>query len=416
MREAGILERLLRDSRESVRDPLWGSIFLTPGLSAVMAAPAFVKLSGIRQLGPAVLVYPGATHTRYGHSLGVYHGARRLVKALAARGRLDFVSEEGILSFLAAALCHDLGHFPYAHSLKDLVPEDHEGLGARLMKEEPLRSLLGAAGADPDLAAAIIDPDLPDGGRREVALFRSMLSGVLDPDKLDYLNRDAYFCGVPYGLQDVDYVLQRVDLGPGDRIGVDEKGLMSVESILFAKYLMYRSVYWHEGVRSATSMVKKSVYVAISEGAMAPEELYGLDDAGFVALMRGLSFSARGLAEAVFGRQPFPCVLDLPYDAADPRHDGLLDLARRADFERELAAMVGLSAFDLVVDIPESVSFDTDLAVIDAASASARPFSESSTVFSPAVVEGFARSLRRLRVFASRPSPALVAAARAALG
>jgi HD superfamily phosphohydrolase len=353
--------------------------------------------------------------------------ALRLARSLAARGRLDFAGREGLSSFLAAALCHDLGHFPYAHSLKELPLEGHETLTARLLAVEPLRSLVGAAGADPDAAAAIVDRTLPDGGDREIRFFRGLLSGVLDPDKLDYLNRDAFYCGVPYGIQDVDFLLQRLDLGPGDRLGIEERGLMGVESLLFSKYLMYRSVYWHKGVRAATSMAKKAVLLALDSGALQPEELYGLDDDGFHALMRSLgggtgprAWSAPGpaaLAEAVFEGRTFETVLDLPYEAANPRHAVLADLGSRLRAEEELAARASvrggaMGPLDLVIDLPEPISFETDLPVLGPGGIGATPFTESPTVFSPPVVAGFAAALRRVRVFAARPGEAVERAAR----
>ncbi len=404
-----------------MRDPVWGSIFLTPALERLAASEPFAKLAGIKQLGPAHLVYPGATHTRYAHSLGVLHTARRLAAALDARGSLGFVSRGGLASFLVAALCHDLGHFPFAHSLKELPLAGHEALAARLLLAEPLRSLAGAAGADPEAAAAIVDEGLPDGGSREIAFFRGLLSGVLDPDKLDYLNRDAYFCGVPYGLQDSDFALQRVVLGPGDRVGVEAKGLMSVEGILFAKYLMYRGVYWHRGVRAPTAMVKKAVLLGLRAGVLRPEELYGLDDAGFFALLLSRDFPPLALAEEVARGRPYSLALDIAYDSGDPRHRDLLDLEARLRLEEELArrasagAGPGLGPLDVVVDLPEPVSFESDLPVVGEGPLGSLPFSESSTVFSPAVVAGFVRALRRVRVFTSRPSEALAAAAREAL-
>jgi len=425
LRSNPLVERLASDFTEPVRDPVWGSIYLSPALERLVASPPFAKLSGVRQLGPAHFVYPGATHTRYAHSLGVFHTARRLAAALAARGSLGFVSAEGLSSFLVAALCHDLGHFPFAHSLKELPLAEHEALGARLLLEEPLRSLAGLAGADPEAAAAIVDPALPAGDSREIAFFRGALSGVLDPDKLDYLNRDAYFCGVPYGAQDTDYVLQRAELGPGDRIGVGEKGLMSVEGLLFAKYLMYRAVYWHKGVRAPTAMVKKAVLLALRDGVLEAEELYGLDDAGFFGLLRARArergFPPFALAEAVLQGQSYPVLLDLPFDGADPRHRALLGLEARLGFEEELAARISargpaLGPLDLIVDIPEPVSFESDLPVLGEEGEGSLPFSESSTVFSPAVVSGFTRALRRIRVLARLPSEAAVKAAREALG
>ncbi|HOX32278.1 MAG TPA: HD domain-containing protein [Spirochaetales bacterium] len=423
MREGALHAALEADFTEPVRDPLWGNIFLSPGLEAVAASPAFAKLGRIRQLGPAQLVYPGATHSRRAHSLGVFHTAKRLVAALARREGLDFVTREGLLSFLLAALCHDLGHFPFAHSLKELPLEPHEALTARLLRAEPLRGLAGRAGADPELAAAIVDESLPGSGGRELPFFRGLLSGVLDPDKLDYLSRDAFQCGVPYGVQDIDFVLQRVALGPGDRLGVDERGIMAVEGILFSKYLMYRSVYWHRGVRAATAMVKKAVLLAVEAGELALEELYGLDDESFFSRIRSLGPRARAsaaLAEAVFEGRLYGAVLDLPFDPAEPRHAALLDLGSRLGLEAAIAeaAGAGLGPAGIIVDLPEPISFETELPVLlgEGGGGGSASFSESPTVFKPPVVAGFAASLRRIRVFAAEAWPAVEAAARKALG
>jgi uncharacterized protein len=416
---AELLHFLAADFTEPVRDPLWGNIFLSPGLERLAASAPFAKLGRIKQLGPAFLVYPGATHTRRAHSIGVFHMARRLAWALAAKGELDFCSREGLRSYLVAALCHDLGHFPFAHSLKELPLEEHESLTGRELLGKSLRGLVLGAGADPEFVAAIVDESRPDGGNREIRFFRGLLSGVLDPDKLDYLNRDAFFCGVPYGLQDSDFILQRLAIAPGDRLGIEERGLMSIEGLLFSKYLMYRSVYWHKGVRSATAMIKKAVLLALRETVLAPEDLYGLDDDGFYAKLRGIDFAPFSLAQAVFEGRLYETVLDLPFDCSDPRHTRLLDLGLRLEAEASLAARAGLGSLDLVIDLPESVSFETDLPVIgeigSSGSSEIVPFPHSRTVFSAPVVEGFARSLRRLRVFARETSPRLEALARESL-
>ncbi len=407
---------------EPIRDPLWGNIFLSPALERLAYSPPFSKLGRIKQLGPAFLVYPGATHTRRAHSIGVFHMARRLAWALAAKGQLDFCSLEGLQSYLVAALCHDLGHFPYAHSLKELPLEEHEALTAKELLSEPLSGLARAAGADPVASAAIVDKRADDGGDREIRFFRGLLSGVLDPDKLDYLNRDAFFCGVPYGIQDSDFILQRLAVGPGDALAIEERGLMSVEGLLFSKYLMYRSVYWHKGVRSATAMIKKAVLLALNEGALVPADLYGLDDDGFYAKLRAIPFAPFALAEAVFEGRIYGAVLDLPFDAGDPRHASLLDLGSRLKLEEALAAEAGgrVGGIDLVIDVPEGVSFETDLPVMREdtrrVDGRAMPFSESPTVFTPPVVAGFARSLRRIRVFAREASDRLAAAALDLLG
>jgi HD superfamily phosphohydrolase len=420
---SSLVEYLAADFTEPVRDPLWGNIFLTPRLEELSSSPPFATLGRIKQLGPAYLVYPGATHSRRAHSLGVFHMAMRLSRALAARGELGFVGREGLASYLVAALCHDIGHFPFAHSLKELPLLAHESLAARRIVQEPFRSLVGLTGADPELAAAIVDEERPDRGNRELRFFRSLLSGVLDPDKLDYLNRDAFFCGVPYGVQDSDFILQRVRVADGDRLGIEERGLMSVESLLFSKYLMYRSVYWHRGVRSATAMIKKAVFMALREGVLAPEDLYGLDDELFFAKLLSSSYAPFALAQAVFEGRLFVPVLDLAFDSGDRRHSALLDLDARITFEEGLSSALsglagGFSALDLVVDIPESVSFETELPILakgeGAEGEGQTSFMDSNTVFAAPVVAGFAATLRRLRVFVSPRSESILRVAASA--
>jgi len=405
-------EALAIDLSDPVRDPIWRHIYLPRGFRAIIETPDFVKLIGIRQLGPAWLAYPGATHTRYNHSLGVLETARRLLSSLAGRVALDFITEEGVRSFLAAALCHDVGHFPWAHSLKELPLVDHEVLTGRALREGALREAVGAAGADPERAAAIVDAELP-GADRETRFYRGLLSGVLDPDKLDYLNRDAYFCGVPYGLQDVDFALSRLALAPGDRLAVDARGVMSVEAVLFSKYLMYRAVYWHRTVRSATAMVKKAVAGALASGRLVAGSLYGLDDAGFVRLAVALGGAEAALVERVVEGRPYRAVFDEPFDDLSPAAPILLDLAKRAAFEEELARRLSRATRrarpeDVVVDVPEPVSFETELPVVGDSR-------EAGSVFGPDASKSFSRSLRRVRVLVRDGTEADEAAARAAL-
>jgi HD superfamily phosphohydrolase len=387
---------------EAIRDPLWGHVYLTPEFAALLESAPYQKLTRIQQLGPTSAVYPGATHTRAAHSIGVYHLARRLLRALLERGADAWTTATGVKSFLVAALLHDLGHFPYAHSLKELPLEEHEALTAKLIVAEPLRTLAARAGADPYLSAAIVDCSLPIRGEPEAAFFRKLLSGVLDPDKLDYLNRDARFCGVPYGSQDVDFTFSRLHPHPERGADIDSRGIQSVEAILFAKYLMYRSVYWHRTVRVATAMVKKAVSTGLEAGALAPEELYGLDDHGLFALLAGRSHPAFSLAIAAREGRFLSIAAEYPFDPELQSHRNLTSPAGRAAAETELASSLStrlgarVDPLELVIDLPEPISFETGLFIADENA----PFERSSTVFRPDVVESFSRSLRIVRICA----------------
>jgi hypothetical protein len=357
-----------------------------------------MRLHRIFQLGPVYNVYPGATHTRAGHSLGVYHLGRRLLQNLADRGAGDWLSVEGTRSFLCACLLHDLGHFPYTHALKELPLETHEALTGRLILSEPLRSLVGAAGADPALTAAVVDPALPGEGA-ELLFYRRLLSGALDPDKLDYLNRDARYCGVPYGAQDVDFIFSRLYPHRERGVDIDSRGIPSVESILFSKYLMYRTVYWHHAVRSATAMIKKALIGGLENGDLRAEELYNLDDQGLFSLMGTRGGALFSLAAQVREGILFSLAAEIPFDPL--QHGVLRDIGDRSRRETilaaELSAELGgkISGEELIIDVPEPFSLETGLYVQN----EGRCFAQSSSAFTPETVQSFIKSLYAIRIF-----------------
>jgi|GEM_PF-90550 len=397
-----ILRHLNGDFTEPIRDPLWKHIYLTPALMEVVTSPPFRKLSGIKQLGTAHLVYPGATHTRFVHSLGVFHLAKRMIPPLLGPGNPFSVSLEGVKAFLCAALLHDVGHFPFTHSLKELPLKNHETLTAELILSPPLKEIIARqVGTDPGLAAAMVDEEMDDGGSREVLFFRRVLSGALDPDKLDYLNRDAWFCGVPYGIQDTDFVIERIRSHPERGPALDISGLPAVENILFSKYLMYRSVYWHKTLRIATAMIKKAVHLGLTEGALAPEDLYGLDDEGFFRAVAARDFPPFGLVRRVADRNLLKTAAAAPFD--EERFGALLDLNRREETERRIAAEISRTSGvpvrpeEVVIDIPEKISFEIGLPLLEPGGGT-REYDEAGSVFSPPVVRNFSRVLRVLRI------------------
>ena len=388
-----------------VRDVLWGHIYFTPELAELTDSAPFARLHRILQLGPVYRVYPGATHTRASHSIGEYHLGRRLLQNLAERGIADWISREGAMSFLCACLLHDLGHFPYTHSLKELSLQSHESLTGSAILTEPLKNMVGACGADPALTAAIVDKELTGNSacgthNAELLFYRKLLSGCLDPDKLDYLNRDARYCGVPYGIQDVDFILSRLIPCPERGVDIDSRLIPNVEAILFAKYLMYRTVYWHRQVRAATSMIKKGLLEGLESGKIAGEDLYNLDDQGLFDLLRkkaGIPH-ASDLAEAVRNGRLYSAAAEIPFSEAE--HTCLKDVSNRSRYEEQLAdefrrSGVPLGSGDIIIDVPESGSFETGLFVLD----EQRCFAESSSAFKTGTLNSFVNTLYTIRIF-----------------
>lgn len=393
-----------------IRDPLWKDIYLTDGLKALTRTRAMQKLNRIKQLGPVFLLYPGAVHTRFNHSVGVYHLARllliSLLKEFREKPKRSFpFTRVGILSFLSAALLHDIGHFPYTHALKELSLESHEALGAKYIDhDEQLQQVLTTeVGANPSFVSAIIDESRPCPSA-EVALYRTILSGSLDPDKLDYLNRDAFFCGVPYGSQDVDYITGKIVLLADNRVGLPWEAIDSLEHLLFSKYLMYKNVYWHKRTRSATAMAKKALFLALQTQRIAHNDLYDLDDELFAALVKEQSaFPPFRLIDNLFAHQLLEERFVQPFSAKKPLMVQALDLVSRTEIETRLYRQLQpsyrqLQEHQVIIDIPEEISFETDLPII-LPSGEICSFATTEHLFSAATLSSFTASLRTFRIF-----------------
>ena len=262
-----IMHPLLEDDGKAIRDPVWGYIHLPDPLLALVDTGDFQRLRDISQLGFVHLVYPGARHSRFEHSLGVYHLAKQFLLRLLKSDPPLQLEDEDIRVFLAATLLHDIGHYPFSHTLEELMPffVSHEERARRLI-EDPAGSLARVLSqelhVDPVRVANVIDystktRQIP---QRDV-LLANILSGTLDPDKIDYLLRDSLFCGVPFGESvNRDRLIKAIKYDPKRRrLAITSKGVSAVESLVFTNYLMYRNVYWHPAVRSATAMFKRSV-------------------------------------------------------------------------------------------------------------------------------------------------------------
>ncbi|MCQ2594481.1 MAG: HD domain-containing protein [Treponemataceae bacterium] len=383
----------------AVRDPVWQHIYLTEELYQTCQSAPFKRLQNIRQLGPTIMVYPGASHTRQAHSFGVYNTARKLLQRLLKQGAQNWVSPAGAMSFLAAALWHDAGHFPYTHSLKELPLRDHEDLTADILLAEPVKTLIDKTGADPFQTASIVSHQLP--ADEETAFLRKLLSGALDPDKLDYLNRDAYYCGVPYGVQDCDFIFSHVFPHKKYGIVLDNQAVMSVEHLLFSKYLMYQAIYWHKNVRIATAMMKKCLFAALQQKQIAPEELYSLDDASIFTLINSRNFAEKAIAEELQNQKLFSIVAETPFNEENQLHDKLQKLEYRSQIEAILAEKGKIAAQNILIDIPESISFECNYKVFDSSGNEQEP----KSVFTPETVKAFTGNLRQIRIAVKADTP-----------
>ena len=389
---------------EIIRDPLWDNIRLDRSALLVLDTPAMQRLRYVRQVGHAFLVYPGATHTRFEHALGAYHLTKRALASLEERGELARVDEDECLAVRLAALLHDIGHYPFSHALEEAGFPHHEALGVAKLTQGELGDSLRRIGG-PDLAGAV---GALIRGRSDSPL-QGLISGSLDLDKIDYLSRDARMCGVPYGTVDVDRLLSTLTLVVTEQgrfeVGVQEKGVSALESLLFAKYQMYRNVYWHHAVRSATCMFKRAVRRAVQRGVLTAQAIAEATDDG---LMELLIREGEPLAAAIRARRLHKRALDLPAsDVPEGIQPWLVDdpgLLERV--EDALAEEAGLAAGELLLDFPaRSSMLGVDLPLRTRAGLVERLTDEgrAGQLGLPRVADELYRSARRLRVFVARP-------------
>jgi len=396
-----LLGSLYGEQQFSIRDPLWKDIHLPLSFKPIIADEVFQKLGRIKQLGPTFHLYPGAVHTRLDHSLGVYHVGFSMLTSLlkqANAGNLTLpCTEDGMRTFLCACLLHDIGHFPFAHSLKELPLTSHEAIANCLIcYNKSLRKAIEQAGIQSEKVGLIIDEQIPC-DNEEIMLYRTILSGTLDPDKLDYLNRDAFFCGVPYGTQDVSYITDQLTVA-NSKLAVSEQAMGSIEHLLFSKYLMYRNVYWHKTTRSATAMIKKAVLLSFADGSLGSDDLYELDDEQFFMLPSQRKFPHAPLFTAVRDNRLYRLGFEKAYEAQGVLEAHTKDLASRIAFESELASKLGVPESQVIVDIPEPISFESDIPILGEGGRLKR-FGDFDQIFSYDIGKVFTKSLRKFRIF-----------------
>jgi uncharacterized protein len=401
----------------TIRDPLWDTIRIDAVARRIVDAPTYQRLRYIRQLGHAHLVYPGATHTRFDHAVGVYHLANRALRILHATGGLAPVDATSCRVIPLAALLHDVGHYPFSHALEELapgsIPGHHEELVGRFLAEGEIAAALASVADD---AAARIETLIR--GRSDNPL-QGLVSGSLDLDKIEYLKRDAHFCGVPYGDVDVDRLLHALQLIEDPvtgrlEVGVQEKGVAALESLLFAKYQMFRNVYWHHAVRAATVLYKRVVSDALRHGLVTGGELVGATDERLMHLLEMRASARLGSAEGAalaagveslrFRRLPKRAsevaAADLPDGEAGEWIVTDTPLKRRA--EEAIATELGLPAGAAFLDYPEkSLMFGLHLLVRRRSGEVLRlgPEGRAGLIGLPEIAAELYRTARVLRLF-----------------
>ncbi|WP_254862773.1 HD domain-containing protein [Halovivax gelatinilyticus] len=323
-----------------IKDSVHDHITVDGVARALLDTSSVQRLRRIAQLGTVSLVYPSANHTRFEHSLGVYHIACEALGHLGIEGK----QAERIK---AAALLHDVGHGPYSHNLEDLIYREtgryHDDVDDLLATGE-IGEVLAEYDLDPERIASLVAGE----GR-----FGQLVSGELDVDRMDYLVRDAHHTGVPYGTIDHGRLVRELTFVDGELV-LGEGNVQTAESLLVARALMNPTVYSHSAARISKAMLRRAAASIIADGTTDGETLSRMDDHELVVALRSNDSSA-SLARRLDDRRLYKRAVwaeidDVPGGIIEADHESI----RR--FEREIADRADVPAEHVILDVPSRPS------------------------------------------------------------
>ena len=319
-----------------IRDSVHDYITLCPIASDLLDTSEVQRLRHIKQLSTVRLVFPSANHTRFEHSLGVYHLASQAVD------EFDIDSETAAHA-RAAALLHDVGHGPYGHQTEGIIQRrtgaDHDEIEWLLTDaSREVCQVLESHGLDPERVAALVAGEGPLG---------SLISGELDVDRMDYLVRDAHHTGVPYGTIDHGRLIRDLRLEDGEPV-LGEGNVATAESLLLARSLMNAIVYRHHVSRVAGAMLERAVEQYLDSTETAVEEFRRMADHDLlVALSEAVpELGTRLEHRDLYKRAVWANLSTVPSGTVDAGYE-----EERAA-EREIAQIAGVSPHEVIVDIP----------------------------------------------------------------
>lgn len=318
-----------------IQDPVNGPIKIPNSFQGIIDSPEFQRLRYIRSLGLCYLVFPGANHTRFEHSIGTMHLADLFSEALD-------IEEKDLV--MASALLHDVGHPPLSHSNEDVFKEitgmEHLDAGLALIEG---KGIFSDSSVPESLESMDINPSdvvsVLKGDQQKFRILSRMVSGPVDVDELDYLRRDALYCGVQMGNVDHRRIIN-VAVKHDNDIVIEEKGIVTLESILIARILMYSNVYFHKTSRIAQIMTG----FVIKRHRELFTNPFAMDDPDLFQILKTLRDDR--IARALLKRELYKPLLKVPYNAGT-----------KEDIRESLEKMPGLEATDYIIDVIPPLEF-----------------------------------------------------------
>lgn len=318
-----------------IRDPVHGYVKLDDFAQALISTPQMQRLRWIKQLGLANLVYPGANHTRFEHSLGAYHLARVLADHLG-------LDEEERLLVGAAAILHDIGHGPLSHAtevaLSPFLRREHENV-IELLRKSELGEVLGAHGLHPQEIQSTIN------GENRLG---QIVSSEIDADRMDYLIRDSHYTGVAYGVIDHLRLIKKMKVHLGDLV-VESGGVQAATSLLISRLLMHPAVYYHHVCRISECMVSAGIRRMIDDGSVEAVEVKAMDDEELFSSMTARCGFAAEMVSRIKSRRLFKRAVYVGLESLESYSRSWGNERRIA---QEIADQAGLDQDYVLVDNP----------------------------------------------------------------
>ena len=417
-------------NRKYVHDPIHGSIVIDGPFLDIMGRHEIQRLHSIKQLGLGNMVFPGANHTRFEHSMGVYHLAGRMCEALD-------LGQEDTMTIKAAGFLHDICHPPFSHTMEELMEriteKDHMDLARDLIfgrmptfmdrdadlfgGTEPIATILEDNGISAEEVCDLIafpvselggissgqsQLDFGDGPAKQ-SFFGSkdyahqIIHGPVDADQMDYLMRDAHYTGVDHGAIDMDRLLTQMVLFNG-KMALDKGGIIAAEGLMVSRALMYSSVYYHKTVRIVEMMLTKAVEAAMEQNEDF-SEIYLMNDVDLLSRLNSIGGTASKLSRDVMFRRLYKKAYILyTNNLSEDDRVGLTRYTgyeKRKGLEEDIADRAGLDKSEIIVDLPSKSTLlsstkigKTDVQILDGNKL------RSVTTFSP-----IAKSLQNRNVY-----------------
>ena len=307
----------MKKSYLDIIDPIHDFIRVYNSELKIIDSPIFQRLRRIKQLSGAHLIYPGAQHTRFEHSLGVMHIASMASNSLKEKGILK---SHDIRDIRLAALLHDIGHGPFSHLFEEVLEKrqkiSHEDIGKKIILKTEIGDFISKSGFDKRFICKLAFGD------SKFQFMNELISGALSADIMDYLLRDGYFTGAEHAKIDHNRLTYSLDVFK-DKLALDKSALVNFETMMISRYQMFKAVYFHKTVRAGEVMLLEAMDLARNElglTSMNVDEFVKLTDDSILADLLSLPENksdlriAKKIAEDYEQRKLFKCVFETDFN------------------------------------------------------------------------------------------------------